>query len=104
VGNRLTLGVEAHCALLELVEGGVIGTVDADEFFFKSLQFALTLSCRCGTLNQSLELLINFLQVVLPALYILLRLQHEDLLLLIMMFYSFCQSILAVFKHLNKQL
>ena len=83
------------------MKGGVVGAVYADEFLLQALELALALAAL--RLDQSLQLLVEFVQVVLPALYILLSLKQEDLLLLVVMLDRLCQGIFPVLQHLNEQ-
>lgn len=72
--------------MLELVEGRVVGSVDADEFLLQAVQLVVTL--RIG-LEESLQLLIHLPQIVLATLDVLLRFHQEDFLFLIVMLHSF---------------
>ena len=96
------LGVQTDCALLELVEGGVIGTVDAGELLFQALQLRLILRTR--GFCQRLQLLVQLIKVVLSALNVLLCLKEEQILLLVMMLDSLGECVLPVLEHLYQQL
>ena len=96
------LGVQADRTLLELVEGGVIGTVDAGELLFQALQLRLILRTR--GFCQRLQLLVQLIKVVLSALNVLLCLKEEQILLLVMMLDSLGECVLPVLEHLYQQL
>jgi hypothetical protein len=81
------------------VEGRVVGAVDADELLLQAFEFALALWP--GPLDQGLQLLVYFVQVVLPSLNVLLSLEEEYLLLLVMMLDGLSECILAILEHLN---
>lgn len=80
------LRVQAHRAVLELVERGIESLVDADELLLQSFEFTLVLDLR---LFQSSDLVSKLIEIGLPPLHILLALHQENLLLLIMLFNCF---------------
>ena len=98
----LTLGVQTDCALFELVEGRVVGAIDANEFLLKPFQLALALAAL--RFDQGLELLVQLVQVVLPALDVLLSFKQEDLLLLVVVLDCLGESIFPILQHLDKEL
>jgi hypothetical protein len=75
----LTLWIKADRALLKLMKWRVICSIDPNELFLQSLKLALTLWPSCGRpsgcLDQSLQFLVELIQVVLSALNVLLGLQ-----------------------------
>jgi hypothetical protein len=95
------LGVQADCALLELVEGGVVGTVYPGELLFQALQLRLILWAR--GFCQRLQLLIQLIKVVLPTLNVLLSLKEEQILFLVMMLDGLRERVLPILEHLYQQ-
>jgi len=83
------------------MKGGVVGAVYADEFLFQALELALALAAL--RLDQGLQLLVEFVQVVLPALYVLLSLEQEDLLLLVVLLNRLGEGIFPVLQHLDEK-
>lgn len=96
------LGVQADCALLELVEGGVVGTVYPSELLLQALELRLILRTR--GFGQRLQLLIQLIKVVLPALNVLLSLKEEQILFLVMMLDGLRERVLPILEHLYQQL
>eukprot|EP00355_Strombidium_rassoulzadegani_P005879 CAMPEP_0168614502 /NCGR_PEP_ID=MMETSP0449_2-20121227/4008_1 /TAXON_ID=1082188 /ORGANISM="Strombidium rassoulzadegani, Strain ras09" /LENGTH=539 /DNA_ID=CAMNT_0008655185 /DNA_START=191 /DNA_END=1807 /DNA_ORIENTATION=- len=95
------LGVQAHRAVLELVEGRVEGLVDVEELLLHALDLALVLDL---ALLQALDLLLDLDEVDLAPLHVLLGLHQEDLLLLVVLLHGLREGVLAVLEHLDHQL
>ena len=84
--------------MLELVEGGVVVLVDAEEFLLQSLQLVLILRVLA---DQLLQLLLELRQICRTTINILLSLKQEDFLLLVVRLHLLRHGVLSIFEHLD---
>jgi len=95
------LRVEADCAVLELVEGRVVGPVDLCELLLESVQLVVALS---RILYQELQFLVELLEVVFPSFDVFLGFHEEDFLFLVVVLDGLGEGVLPVLEHLDEEL
>jgi len=87
--------------VLELVEWCIVVFVDHTEVLFKTFKFVFILDV---DLHYTLQFRFQLAQVSSPSFNIFLSFKQKDLLLFIMGFHRFSQSIFPVFQHFNQHL